>query len=365
MKLAKCCICGFFLVFLFGFSVLQLLPDSTFSEQENRVLAQFPEWSIESAASGEFADQMEEYASDQFPFRNGWVLINHLMDRFLLKIETGGNYVLSDRIIQQFNDYDADKVLKNIRKINEFSALIVQDVDLLLIPTASEIERDRLSDFVNDVDQKQLLSEIKGLLEETVKFVDCYESLAEAEEDVFYATDHHYNEKGAYLVYESYLQHLGKSASEFVMEKVSDDFCGTLYSASGAYYMGCDAIWRIDPKEEVSVQVEYEENGIIVDSVYNEDNLSIKDKYTYYLDGNHSIVNITTSLTDKPSLLLIGDSYTHLMVPYLISEFSEIKVVDLRYYRLALSDDASNYDQVLILYSLENFVEDDGLSWLR
>ena len=120
-----------------------------------------------------------------------------------------------------------------------------------------------------------------------------------------------------------------------------------------------------NPVEEVEVRVEYEQNGEVFDSVFHEENLDRKDQYTYYLDGNHSIVEIETSNSQAPSLLVIADSYSHLMIPYLISDFSRIQVVDLRYYRNVISDHSEEFDQILVLYSLENLSEDDGLSWLR
>ncbi len=365
MKKIQICTCVFFLVFVFGFSVLQLLPDQSFSEQENRVLSQMPEWSLESIASGEFSDAMEEYASDQFPFRNLWILINHLYERTLQKLEIGGNYVLSDRIIQQFHTADVQNIEKSISKINDFSLKTGKSIDLLLIPTASAIDGKHLSKLTNEVNQKELLHQIEIKLSETVELIDVYDRFMASEKEIYYATDHHYNEYGAYLAYESYMNHLGKQPSEFTFETVSDSFKGTLYSSSGAFYMKGDEIVRMDPVENVEVSVEYEQNGKVFDSVFHEENLKRKDQYTYYLDGNHSIVDIETSMTDKPSLLIIADSYSHLMVPYLICDFSSIRVVDLRYYRNALSESVNEYDKVLVLYSLENLSGDDGLSWLR
>lgn len=365
MKKIQICTCVFFLVFVFGFSLLQLLPDQKFSDQENRVLAQMPEWTVESVVSGEFSDAMEEYASDQFPLRNLWILINHFYERALQKLEIGGNYVLNDRIIQQFHTADVENMKKSISKINDFSFKTGKSINLLLIPTASDIDGEHLSQLTNEVDQKELLNQIEAQLSSTVELIDVYDAFKASEKELYYATDHHYNEHGAYLAYVSYMNHLDRQPSEFTFKTVSDSFKGTLYSSSGAFYMKGDEIVRMDPIQDVEVSVEYEQNGELFDSVFHEENLKRKDQYTYYLDGNHSIVDIETSMDDKPSLLLIADSYSHLLVPYLICDFSRIRVVDLRYYRSALSETASDFDEILVLYSLENLSGDDGLSWLR
>ena len=76
-------------------------------------------------------------------------------------------------------------------------------------------------------------------------------------------------------------------------------------------------------------------------------------------------MDIETSNEDKPSLLVIADSYSHLLIPYLIADFSQIRVIDLRYWKNPVSESAAEFDQILVLYSLENLSSDDGLSWLR
>ena len=49
--------------------------DRLFSETENRILAQRPQWSLEKALSGSYEEEYEAYATDQFVSRDTWVML--------------------------------------------------------------------------------------------------------------------------------------------------------------------------------------------------------------------------------------------------------------------------------------------------
>ena len=60
-------------------------------------------------------------------------------------------------------------------------------------------------------------------------------------------------------------------------------------------------------------------------------------------------------------LLLIKDSFANALIPLLAEHYSEIHVVDLRYVRKSIGEKMKDVDEVLILYNLKNFMEDDHL----
>ena len=57
-------------------------------------------------------------------------------------------------------------------------------------------------------------------------------------------------------------------------------------------------------------------------------------------------------------LVLIKDSYANSMVPFLLDGFSEITLVDTRFYRGDISHFAEDYDRVLLVYSVNNFAKE-------
>ncbi|MDO7785870.1 DHHW family protein [Desulforamulus aquiferis] len=63
------------------------LPDKTFSKEERRYLAQWPDFSTEKVLNGSYGAKVESYFSDQFPFRNFWIHIQEGSNQILFKGE--------------------------------------------------------------------------------------------------------------------------------------------------------------------------------------------------------------------------------------------------------------------------------------
>ena len=98
--------------------------------------------------------------------------------------------------------------------------------------------------------------------------------------------------------------------------------------------------------------------------LYNDYYLTRKDKYSYFLDNIHELILIRNpNAQTKRKLVVIKDSYANCFIPFLTPHFSEISVIDLRYYHHSVieyinSDDAVT--DVLILYNLGTMDQDTG-----
>ena len=59
-------------------------------------------------------------------------------------------------------------------------------------------------------------------------------------------------------------------------------------------------------------------------------------------------------------MLLVKDSYSHSLVPFLINHYSEIIMVDMRHYmgKVETLIEENNPKNILILYNLKNFISD-------
>ena len=90
------------------------------------------------------------------------------------------------------------------------------------------------------------------------------------------------------------------------------------------------------------------------------------DKYTVFLDGNHSIVRIQNP-EKQGRLLVIRDSYSNCLGGFLAESYGEVVLVDLRYYRQAVSElvRQEDFDDILVCYSCANFLTDTNLMLLR
>ena len=353
-----------------GLFVLNCLKeDVVFSPNENRNLALKPEFSIKALINHSYTSDFEEYITDQFIARDQWVEGKTLVERLLGKVENNGVYFGKDGyLIERLAAVDHSQIDKTVNYINQFVDQLDSSVkvDMMLIPAASAIMKEKLPWISDDVDQLALIEEIGEAVADRIQFVNVNQTfLDHRNEELYFKTDHHINLKGALVAYEAYMEALGGVPTTYQLDKVKDGFLGTLGSQSGAYYDEKDEILTLD--EPKGIQVHYLDDDEKMDSVFVEENLEVKDKYTYYLNGNHSLVKITTQNTEKEKLLIIRDSYANIFTPTLLNDFSEITLVDLRYYKLPISElvQKEGIDRVLFLYSGKNFMSDVNFTFLK
>lgn len=360
-----------FACFLAFVSVANLFTKhESVSWNENRTLAEKPKLTLTSLASGSFDDQFENWFSDHFFHRDRWIELHALLRKMSGAIENNGVYFAAhDRLVSQFQTVDSANLQANIDIIRTFCQTQEIKADIFLIPGAAWGAASDLPRGAADINQTQLLKSIGNQLSDQ-NFIN-FTELSAPSASLYFKTDHHWNEKGAYQGYVSIASQVLKKVPErFIYTKKSSDFQGTMCSRSGAFWVSKDSIYEIQPETgKTDVQVTYDTDPTIHDSLYAPDRLSEKDQYMYYLDGNHAYVHIkTTAATDKKAII-VKDSYAHILMPFLAVEYSDIQLVDLRYYHAPVSDllakaDKSHTD-FYVLYSLDQFCTDPNLAFLR
>lgn len=360
---------GCFLSFLLFFSVLHiLLPDTGFSPNENRYLEKMPVFDFSTVVSGKFMSQFTDYVQDQFPFRDMWISLKAASELILNKKVNNGIYVTENALITQFEEVDLNQIKKNTKYINQFSQDLKIPVWVMIVPTIAEIYPENLPKYNLEVSQKELVDMIKGDLNENIHFISLLETLyLHKDEPLYFMTDHHWTMRGAYYGYQAFMQEKGLeqgSLKEYEQKVVSENFKGTSYSSSGVFWHPGDRI-EVFTKPEFE-NVSMEADGKKYDSMFVTENLELKDQYTYFLDGNHALTYLN-SAEEEGTLLVIKDSYAHDFAPYLTENYKKVILVDLRYYKLPVSDliEQEDIDEILILYNIENYAEDTNLMFLE
>lgn len=351
-----------------------LIPDKKFSESENRVLQQFPKFTFERLFKGRFVEEYEKYISDQIAFRDFWIGVKTNCERALGKRDSNGVYLgKKGQLMQDFKSPETTDVERKARNIKEF-ALSVPDVKtyFMLVPDSVKILEEQLPPFASPADQLIYINQVRNILKDDVEFVDVYSALSSKKNEyIYYRTDHHWTSQGAYLGYRELAKTMGLKAldrMDFDVRKVADDFYGSLYSKSGFRNLEPDDIELFIPKDKNHTRVWYYDKNSGSNSPYVIDNLKKKDKYTIFLDGNHSLIKLTTNNGNDRKLLVVKDSFANCFIPFLTEHFSEIYAVDLRYYNDSLKNliQSKNISDVLILYSVNTFFEDssiENISW--
>jgi hypothetical protein len=350
-----------------------LTPDKTFSEVENRNLTQRPTLTAKALLSGDFMSDYESYVTDQFAGRDGWTAAKAYAEKAVGKQENNDVYFCADStLITRFDAPDEKKLSSNLSYVSKFADKATVPVYFGLIPTQACIWADKLPEGAPNYDQALVLEEASQTA--GVQFADLYTALMEhKDEDIFYRTDHHWTSLGAYYGYEALGSVLGYDPlplSTYEKTTVSTEFYGTVFSSSGVRWVKPDTIDTYVPEEGITVVSHtYDAKGNPVEEprqLYDESYLTQKDKYSMFLGGQKSLGVVKTGNTDKPKLLLIRDSYSDSLVPFLTAHFSEIHLIDLRYYKLSAAQyiQDNDIDMALVLYSVPNFVSDSNLVWL-
>ena len=357
-----------FCLFLGGLLVIHVvLPDRDRSEGENRTLAQWPEFSWEALKDGTFTEGVESYFADQFPFRDQWTVVKARMEQLIGKTEFNDVYLCGDTLISKVETPDKELVEKNLSYIQRLQGKTHANVHLGLIPSAAEIWKDRLPAGAPGFDQPAFLQQAAAL---GVPMVDFYTALADhADQEIFYRTDHHWTTLGAYYGYTAVMEALGRGdeirdMDSYEVETVSDSFNGTLYSTSGVHWLQPD-----------EMQYWVGEDGLTVTSwrsgkpqtaeLYDRSYLAAKDKYSSFQGGNQPLCVITNE-AGQGKILLVRDSYSDALAPFLAQEFEEVHLLDLRYYRagVAAYAEENGIEDIVVLYSVPNFITDRNLVFM-
>lgn len=345
-----------------------LIPDKSFSESENRMLEQIPRFSMDDLWQGKLSSNYEKYLADQFPFRDFWIGIKSDSERILGRKENNGVYLGKDgRLFQKCNYADRKDIEDGLAAINSF-ALSRPDLNMyfLLVPNSAAVLKDSLPAYAPPDDSLIYINQVQKLLDKRIKYIDIYDTLDDNKaKDIFYKTDHHWTSKGAYYAYRQAAETMGFVAREqdyFEIKDVTDKFYGSLYSKGGFRHLAPDSIELYFPKDDESYTVDYYDYKQSLNSLYFMDNLSKKDKYTVFLNGNQSLIRIKTNTDNDRKLLLLKDSFANSFIPFLTGHYNEIYVVDLRYYNDNLNEliESQGINNVLVLYSMNGFLEQAG-----
>ena len=318
-----------------------LSGDVPFSEEENRPLSFFPEFSAESLISGEFFRGLGSFYSDRIPLRLTLVRLKGTSEIVLGKKENNGVLLLEDGKLVQRCEYESTALLeKNIRGISE------SGITLVAVPRSVDV-----------LTESEYAASVRNLVYSAHPSGEgLYKRLCDAEsagKQVYYRTDHHLDYDGAYVLYAFLCEELGVTPStkeSFSKELASDSFLGTSYSKSGALISTADSVYLPRYDGDTAPNVKCLDSGCTLTSLYDTSFLSKKDKYSIFLGGNHGTLTVKSSAEqDRPHLLLIKDSFANAVIPMLARHF-DITVRDPRYDETPISGE---YDATLVVCGID------------
>ncbi|GKV70171.1 hypothetical protein NCCP2716_26690 [Sporosarcina sp. NCCP-2716] len=362
--------CGFLLTF----GLLTVLSkDKSFSEDENRVLQQLPCITWERIVSGDYTKEMETYLSDQFVSKRFWTGVKASAQKLTLKQDNNGVFYGKDGYLLEPFRPTAGQLAANSESLARFAGGLPADVRVfgLLAPTSVGMYPEKLPAFAQTDDEVQAIRKAEALTGDGVTWIDAAAALqADKSGQIYFRTDHHWTVQGAYAAYRAAAAEMGLTPygkEEFDIRTVSNSFKGTFDAKANDPSISAEPLDVFLPKFEMTYRVDYDGDGSGMDSLYDWSFLDKRDKYSLFLGGNHRAVTIRSSASNDRKLLVIKDSYAHSFVPFLANHYGQIEMVDLRYDHRSMRKliEEEGIDDVLILYNIATFADDQNLIWLR
>lgn len=281
-------------------------------------------------------------------------------------------YVGKDGYLFEKFEYgeDEENHLKRITAVvNKFANNVDIPVYFMLIPNSIYIHQDKLPNNVEVPNQRKIIENWYASLNEKITPVEVTSILEACKEQyTYFKTDHHMTTLGAYLVYAKMCLTMDKTPTTVAdtdYKTVSTTFLGTFDSKAQIRNQETDRISIfINEKNTDLKEVQYDKES--TRSIYNTEYLTQKDKYSFFLNGNNAKVVVKTKVENGKKLLIIKDSYAHIMAQFLCQDYEELHFIDPRYYKASLSQYAKEnaITEVLFIYNLSNLVNDLGLPTL-
>lgn len=386
----------FFVSFVFILLTLLFIffPRSEYSELEKRELASFPSIHDYKDKIEEYPAAISQWFSDSEPFRDNFMSLS-MRIRGLLKFhpvskenaisfhasndysEPSEEIQLTDSIPLPVNPMaNANAKLANAgtivvgtapdaralmafggtsksggsfaQVVNSYSDNFPEcNIYALVASSAAEFYLPERAGKINNP-ETPTLNNIKSSLSEKVKYVNVHDVLAiHINEDIFLRTDHHWAPLGAFYAAQEFAATAGVNFLnlDHYEKKTVHDFVGSMYGYTK------DIAIKNSPEDFVYYEpsdIDYETTFItyFTDEDYTVTSESkpfkapffktFKDghggAYSTFMGSDQNLVHVSTPIESDRKLLIIKDSFGNALPGYLFYSFSDIYVVDFRYF---------------------------------
>lgn len=340
---------------IFGLSLFFVIKGTDdYSTSERRSLAKRPKFTLNTLTEGSFMTDFESYTLDQFPLRDTFRSLKAISNRYVfLRADNNGLFLADGYLSKLEYPLNETRLNKNIQVMQGVYETFLKDtscsVYLSLIPDKNYYLA-AANGFVS-IDYEAMMEKVK----EELSFCEYIDIMGTMELSDFYFTDQHWRQEKITDTAEALMEGLGGSLTAgFTEHTLEEPFYGTYYGQAALPGKGDTLTYLTSEDTDQAKVFSYATGKEKELPVYVMDKAGGKDPYEMFLNGADPLLVIENPLQDNgKELIIFRDSFTSSLAPLLISEYSRITLVDLRYMR---ADQVTNFitfkDQdVLFLYS--------------
>ena len=257
--------------------------------------------------------------------------------------QSGGVYIVGDTGFEMYNYVDS--LAKNSGEIVTSVAAQLSGtstVYALAVPLSSGITLpDALYSDIPGSDQAQAEKNILAAMGENVKTVPLHDvMMSHRGEYIYFRTDHHWTQLGAYYAYTAFCEAAGFDAVPLEQFQTGryDTFLGSMYTFTKGYPQSDvlkqhpDYLDYYLPIADTHARYYADgslENGTPVSVVYTQLDESVSNKYLCFIGGDTPVC-IVESDVQGPTCIVLKESYGNAFVPFLTSHYGRIIVIDPR-----------------------------------
>lgn len=374
--------------------IIPLRPKESVSEK--RKLAEFPKITFDSLKSGDFFDGFNTWYSDSYPGREGLVALNSKIKSYYgiksLKDDTvkihgdvqkgddipdeydpnavvtenstseenydkidangdsqsiGAVFVVGNRAFEYYNfsQAQANNYISSMNKLAEKLSGKAKVYDMI-VPTSIGITLpDSYMGHINSSDQEKAIDYINsGLNGRIVKVPILKTLMSHRSEYIYFNTDHHWTQLGAYYAYCDFAKSAGITANPLEKyEKVQfDGFLGTFYNDTGKIpelKSNPDTIFAYKPNSSAKmVYTDAKGQQISWPIVNDVSKYPESIKYSCFIAGDNPYTEIhNPQITDGSSIIVVKESFGNALVPFLVENYENVYVIDYRHFTGSIS----------------------------
>ena len=339
-----------FLAALLGLMIASIVyPDIKVSNAERRTLKQLPEFSRDALVNKDiegnrYFDNLEDYLLDQFVMRDSFRTLNSVTRRYaFMQKDVDDIYILKGKIYKmdsQFNEKAVEQFANvYLKVISKYFSNNGANIYYTVVPDKNYYVAEENGYFSIDYDKLYSIMQEK-LSDHT--FIDVRDFLSA---DDYYSTDLHWDQTKIIDVANAILSAMGGKGDislEDYERKTFNGFEGSYYGQA-ALPLNKDTLTYLTNKILEECKVSYlNENSfgqtgkveMIEVPIYAEEKLGGVDSYDVFLWGARSLIQIENPNCDNgKELVIFRDSFGSSLAPLLVSEYSKITILDLRYVR--------------------------------
>lgn len=353
-KIKKIAVVAVFVLTLFGIAAAHLLlPDEPLSAAERRKLAQAPEITAKAVFSGDYFEDVEKYLLDQFPGRQRFRAMKAIFRYQVLGMKDNNKlYQVEGHLMKLEPHVETAQTAMAVGRIN---AMIDAHPEMAAAYYAVIPDKNYFLAAKNGYPAM----DYEAMLQQTSKirgtYIDLFPHLTVED---YYRTDSHWRQDRILPTAQALAQGMGVSidGAEAYTVETRPGFYG-VYAGQAALPVEPDTLEVMESnvtKDAVVTSVEHPD----MKSIYTWEDFEGMDPYDVYLSGAEALLTLENPhAANDRHLILFRDSFGSSMAPLLLSGYSKVTVVDLRYITSALVNQSVDFTDadVLFLYNTTMF----------